>query len=714
MSSRRLVSFALTAFVVLIAADRSFGQAGSTLTPDRQSFMVNKDIGEERWTIALTLAQLDPPIVSSITGNVFRRDGSPPAFVVCQVRPDSTGSLSDPSSSFRLACKGTDACPSNARECARTSWRPLADDLTIAASFFLPPGGLDGSASVSAVAAAAMAPLPSRAASVDTAAQSSARGATLTFDGLSFLVNKDIAAERWSISINLVPSRTAEGGVVERVLNVTGNVFQADGSPPAFVYCLPTDDSTGTLDDPASQFQLACRGTDACATDAFGCAENEWRDLGPVSLAASFFLPPEGLPASPQSDSDLIVIGRTSDPPAIAARDFTVDASAAAEMARPAGQACAEGAACTVAEVGSCNSVTGAVLRLDDGSCVCLIEEIPAGCFTCGEGATGVCGESCTFPIGGATARGTCLPLSASSTDCVCFANDASGGSAKEGCASVLSADCPSARCCADDPRDGCNAGAGDYDCTGVCVIADCDGPSSCGICEPGAPAECGDGVATGNEGCDGSDFRGQSCASLGFAGGTLACDGSCDLVLSGCVDCGDEGASCEDDNDCCTGDCVGGTCEPGSEPTRTPAPTATSGPTATPAPTAVPTPSPELPCQPRAGRSCLSNGFGECCTSNLSCVFGQGNPPARICGVTSECGNEVVEVGEDCESSNDCNGVTNPFGPCVNCQCIPSNSECGNGIVEFGEDCERTDECDGPTGPCVLCQCVGGTSNVR
>lgn len=711
MTTRRIASFALTALVVLCAADRSFGQAGSTLTPDRQSFMSNKDIGEERWTITLTLAQLDPPIVSSITGNVFRRDGSPPAFVVCQVRPDSTGSLNDPSSSFRLSCKGTDACPSNARECARTSWRSLSDDLTIQASFFLPPDGLGGAASRASSSTAATAAPAVRSASVGAIAGLSTRGATLTFDGLSFLVNKDIGAERWSISINLVPERTNDGGIVERVLNVTGNVFQADGSPPAFVYCLPTSDSTGTLDDPASQFRLDCRGTDACATDALGCAANEWRELGQVSLAASFFLPPEGLPASPQSDSDLIVIGRTSDPPAIAARDFTVEGGSAAGLTRPAGLGCAEGSPCTVAQVGSCGSITGQVLRLEDETCACLLEEIPAGCFTCGEGANGTCGESCSFSVAGATARGTCLPLAASSDECVCFANDASGDSDNEGCASVLAAGCPSARCCADDPRDGCDVAAGDYDCSGVCVFADCDGAASCGICEPGAPAECGDGDATGSEPCDGSDLRGQSCESLGFVGGTLTCDGSCELVLSGCIECRQDGESCSGDADCCSGDCVSGTCESG--PTRTPPPTATARPSATPAPTAVPTPSPEPPCQPRAGRSCLSNGFGDCCTSNLSCVFGQGNPPARICAVTSECGNEVVEVGEDCEFSSQCNGVTNPFGPCVNCQCVPSNSECGNGILEFGEDCDPpSGGCDEGTGPCVLCQCVGVDSD--
>src|SRR5262249_54948232 len=41
-------------------------------------------------------------------------------------------------------------------------------------------------------------------------------------------------------------------------------------------------------------------------------------------------------------------------------------------------------------------------------------------------------------------------------------------------------------------------------------------------------PGTCGDGVATGEEVCDGVDLRGQTCVSLGFTGGTLACLAAC------------------------------------------------------------------------------------------------------------------------------------------------------------------------------------------
>src|SRR5439155_789732 len=52
----------------------------------------------------------------------------------------------------------------------------------------------------------------------------------------------------------------------------------------------------------------------------------------------------------------------------------------------------------------------------------------------------------------------------------------------------------------------------------------------------------CGSGRRDGIEDCDGPDLGGASCASLGFLGGTLACDRSCHVDTSGCLTdlCGD------------------------------------------------------------------------------------------------------------------------------------------------------------------------------
>lgn len=45
----------------------------------------------------------------------------------------------------------------------------------------------------------------------------------------------------------------------------------------------------------------------------------------------------------------------------------------------------------------------------------------------------------------------------------------------------------------------------------------------------------CGDNKVRGSEACDGTDLAGQSCTSLGYDGGALACDGACAFDVSGC-----------------------------------------------------------------------------------------------------------------------------------------------------------------------------------
>jgi lysophospholipase L1-like esterase len=84
--------------------------------------------------------------------------------------------------------------------------------------------------------------------------------------------------------------------------------------------------------------------------------------------------------------------------------------------------------------------------------------------------------------------------------------------------------------------------------------------------------------------------------------------------------------------------------------PTDTPAPTNTPIPTDTPLPTDTPT------ATPTAG-SCVADGGGAPCTSSTNCCSGVGNctggkPSDRVCAAPpAECGNGVVESGEDCEA---------------------------------------------------------------
>ncbi|MDY0001672.1 MAG: hypothetical protein RBU30_10285 [Polyangia bacterium] len=60
--------------------------------------------------------------------------------------------------------------------------------------------------------------------------------------------------------------------------------------------------------------------------------------------------------------------------------------------------------------------------------------------------------------------------------------------------------------------------------------------------CDCPALPECPNGVIETGEDCEGSDLAGQSCQSLGYAGGALACTGQCAFDVSGCVPFADAG----------------------------------------------------------------------------------------------------------------------------------------------------------------------------
>lgn len=76
--------------------------------------------------------------------------------------------------------------------------------------------------------------------------------------------------------------------------------------------------------------------------------------------------------------------------------------------------------------------------------------------------------------------------------------------------------------------------GAGDAWIQGVIfsrVKVSVNAPCDC----PDAPV-CGDGVIELGEDCEGTDLGGQTCASLGFAGGTLTCTSGCAFDSSDCI----------------------------------------------------------------------------------------------------------------------------------------------------------------------------------
>ncbi len=69
----------------------------------------------------------------------------------------------------------------------------------------------------------------------------------------------------------------------------------------------------------------------------------------------------------------------------------------------------------------------------------------------------------------------------------------------------------------------------------------------------------CGDNIQAGEESCDGSDLAGESCQSLGHAGGDLRCASDCSFDESACAVCGS--GRCDSDKgetiDNCPSDCA-------------------------------------------------------------------------------------------------------------------------------------------------------------
>ncbi|MEW6272205.1 MAG: hypothetical protein AB1689_23225 [Thermodesulfobacteriota bacterium] len=678
-SNVRPVATLLVSAVLLLAPALASAQSGSTLTPDRLTYLVNKDVGALRWTINFNLASLDPPRPINVTGNVYDSAGGAPSFVWCQEHEDSTGTLSDPNSIFRLRCSGASACGDTATGCARNEWQTIAELIEIPASFFLPDGG-NGLASARRDAERPALDL-ARVASTQAAGPAgvSARGANLPPDGSNFLVNKELGGLRWSISLNLIPAQRGNGAVStcgdrpdciisNRVLNVTGNVYPLDGSPPQFVFCQERQDSTGTLQDPASEFRFGCVGAAPCDSTASECAERDWQPIpggGDIRLQASFFLPPGGLPATPQSDPDIVVIGRTSDPPAVVA-PLGSGAVALGEATVQGG--CAEGAACSVG-IGSCASVQGSIVLDEAVGCACRVDDVPPECIVCGGGATGTCGGDCQYQVGGATARGQCLPFSSTSGGCACYAAEQGDQVAISICGGALGNECPSGKCCTDDIRDGCDPAAGDEDCPGLCVDSGgCDPTTSvCGSCfdqREQTPLVCGTLEAPPGASCcedcpDGSTScycdPGRVCNLEAEGGGCCPtsrpdfCNASI-CIPSGancCVDCPDGGNSCY----CAAGSlCVleaeGGGCCPLDKPVA-------------------------------CNGLCLEPGL-ECCAD---CPEGE---DACWCAQGSLCVPE--DEGGGC--------VSCPAETPVNCrnECLPAGSECC--YDQFGGFCEPGFEC--------------------
>jgi hypothetical protein len=103
-----------------------------------------------------------------------------------------------------------------------------------------------------------------------------ADGVQWTPDANRILVNKDVGAERWAITLNLSD------------LTATGNVFFTTGQAPNFIWCEKTasefDPQVGEL-----TLQYRCLGSDRAVG---GFALSDWSEISDeVFLPMSFFVP---------------------------------------------------------------------------------------------------------------------------------------------------------------------------------------------------------------------------------------------------------------------------------------------------------------------------------------------------------------------------------------------------------------------------------------
>lgn len=196
----------------------------------------------------------------------------------------------------------------------------------------------------------------------------------------------------------------------------------------------------------------------------------------------------------------------------------------------------------------------------------------------------------------------------------------------------------------------------------------------------------CGDGMIEGMEECEGADLAGQSCATLGFTGGTLSCAPNCIFDKSQCVSesCGDGTKNGGEECDC------------GQQ--GAPCSQAQLG---------------LVSCQslvsPNGGNY---HGGTLTCGSPQSCLFNK--TQCQYCGDGVRNGPEACEGGDlggqTCQSLGFSGGGTlKCSASCTHDTSLCQNIVCGNGQCQPGEDsCSCPADCPDDPNSCSPCQCGG------
>ena len=172
----------------------------------------------------------------------------------------------------------------------------------------------------------------------------------------------------------------------------------------------------------------------------------------------------------------------------------------------------------------------------------------------------------------------------------------------------------------------------------------------------------CGNGEVDPDEVCDGDNLNGETCSSLGFGDGELACHSSCqafDVSLCGAPETCGNGEI--DGPEVCDGDNL-------------------------------------------ASATCESLGYGP---GTLSCLPNCGAFDTSQCGGTATCGNGEIDGLEVCDGENLAGKTCEDFGyqsgslACAsNCRSF-DESQCVREI-ECSPDCPSGYQCDLPTGTCI------------
>ncbi len=525
LSSTRIARLTMVLLVIGVAAVAA-AESGLQITPDERRTLVSKDVGAERWVITLNADD------GTATGNVFFPGGGDPKFVAC----DQTASSED---ALTFACAGADRCP--LAPCAPDEWVPTGE-VTIPRSFFQPrPSSTLATASGHAPASRQV--VARLGSSVLGVVASRPSGLQVTQDGKRTLISKDVGTERWAIT------RNADDG------SVTGNVFFPDGGEPKFVWCAQEGDA-------AADLAFSCYGADACGDTS--CA-SEWSYIAGVQLPATFFA---ALALVRIEDLEVAILAT------LGSEDGFYGVVQALDRGYSLRQVLRAALSGRLRADGSVVTKTGG-LEPPEGAA--------HGILTAGR-----MGSTAELP-GVPRASSTPVPL----ISALRAKSDALAGVRGHLGLSVLisltgqgySFEQVVQAILLDQVRipegPGARAAFEIVDENGHWVVP--DGPPIELVAPPGLPTPtptpqptatpvgefCGNGIAGGDEECEGGNLRGGTCSALGFAGGTLRCTTRCTYDVTGCVEeptctglrCPD-GACVPAGADCCGG---GRYCRPGS-----------------------------------------------------------------------------------------------------------------------------------------------------